>query len=435
MRYGSPTRILQLKNGYVLADVKGQPFSGNVYISISEKMSFSSQKVVFIAAKNDAPDGWLEFLDEHGNSVLPDGYGVYNRMRGASVVDNGTIIIIHREEAEAYRKGVQNGSIMPYRSGVIDFLGEWVIQPDYQIIQASGEELFRTVHFHTKALGLYDRNGHLFGGEEYLWIDNQNDDRIYNNRIIVGNPDDRATYKAVLNKLEKATSMEEMKRMIETELPNVKKGCLDMSGDLVVPLKYSEINRFRYVYTTASGVDNAGVPYWVVIDTSGKELVRTSWDKMGIMHSDSTLLWVEKNGLKGVIDFNENVLVDPIYQSVDMKSGMDFIIAQDSERTYVLNRDNPGEQRTAIGPAKGCEFRKLHTGHALSSITEYRGNDRFVYSHLFDKRGNYLGDYTNIEVLSSFHGKNLPGGYVSVAAPQSKFPYILNLETGLKYKD
>jgi hypothetical protein len=206
-----------------------------------------------------------------------------------------------------------------------------------------------------------------------------------------------------------------------------------LNGRVVVPSKYDEIDRFHWPYTTVKSTDKKGNVYTAIIDTSGRELIRTDWEDLHLMYYDSTLVGIRKNGQYGVMDLDGNVLVEPVYAKIESEKFGSAIIGSDGSFKYVIERDGSG-RRTQIGPDKHLSVRSLQERYLVSAITSYTGNNAYDHVHIFDTTGRHLGDFSGGSVSDRIFGQELPAGYIAFTESKDAKPYVVQLESGYRFK-
>jgi hypothetical protein len=119
-------------------------------------------------------------------NITPEGFGLPENITSMYTGINGAILVVHMQDA-LQRK-------MPSRTGVINFKGEWIVEPDYQVIYFVGNELIQVKNYTKSKSLLLDRYGKPILKKDYHILDNDNRDYILHDRILVGYIDDFDQY-------------------------------------------------------------------------------------------------------------------------------------------------------------------------------------------------------------------------------------------------
>ncbi|MEP6794951.1 MAG: WG repeat-containing protein [Saprospiraceae bacterium] len=429
--------IMEKDNFYYLADEKKQPLFEPIYKSIQSIGQLDWSREVYIAKKLDIPKEFIDVYNDAGRSIIPDGYGIWNRINPPSFIHQGAIVVMYKEDVLRMDRDHDAGRNArgPYRSGVINFDGEWIIPPEEQISTVLGDGIIQTINFKSKKSNLYTRFGKLLTNRSYTYVQKiEGSDRYEDNRIIVGMPQDPAKYEQYANDLAQVTSIEQLERLTgEKNLPVILIGCIDISGKEVIPLKYSEIKNFRKGLTSVKGIDKGGKLFSAIIDTTGKELLRTAYDKLSISYEDSTMIYITKKELNGAMEFSGKVLLEPAFVEMGYKEKYRMFVVEDSIYTYAIPRDSP-QQLKILGPATFSDVRGIGDDYFYISVYDRDQGEKFTHFHVFKVDGTYVGDYSGFGLDTKLFGAELPNGYIAVSETEDSKPYVVNLASGMKYK-
>lgn len=138
------------------------------------------------------------------------------------------------------------------------------------------------------------------------------------------------------------------------------KGSVDHTGQIVIPFQFESIGEFEHTYTVATKKDKKGKAYSVIIDLDGNEIVKTPYELIYLLNSDSTLIAFKENEKWGIMELNGKVLVQPHYQEVDKIPELDMFKLEDVDSTFLAPCSNPKELK-AIGPAGNFEIHQVGT--------------------------------------------------------------------------
>ena len=57
-----------------------------------------------------------------------------------------------------------------------------------------------------------------------------------------------------------------------------------------------------------------------------------------------------------------------------------------------------------------------------------------TFIHVFDNQGNHYGDYSGFQTSPDFLGEMLPEGFMAVQKDKQSKPYVVNIKTGVEFK-
>ena len=419
LNHNKPSKVVD-RNGNEL-DKENYNFFSNVDHKAQRLIYFGRKR-----KKNSDRDYFNLIVNDKGLEITPEGYGLPENFTYNKTGENGGIRVVHIEDAIA-RKG-------SFRSGVIDFEGNWLVEPDYQRIRIVGNEFFVLVKEDGNTL--LNRYGQQISDKSYDYFEQDLNEEIHRNRIVVGfltnkkevlkslgNLDENDDYRTYLEKLKNATQ------------PIFRLGYINKEGKEVIPTQYYDAAPFKHSYTTVAGI-NKKKPFADIIDLEGKVRLHTDYEMLEILYMDSTMLKANKAGRWGLIDNKGNILLEPAYEEIQEDNG--FPILLDPEKTDVFCN---GKILT-VGPrGQRVDIEKLSEPYLVAKITgEREGNVMPVYVSVFDKEGNLYGDYSeyltgsNPSVSTKGFGNNLPPGLMVITPGRNESPFLVDFVNNIIFK-
>ncbi|HZV70675.1 MAG TPA: WG repeat-containing protein [Saprospiraceae bacterium] len=417
------------KGGYnhsFLFNSNGVRLTDDRYVSLDRANDLVTGKTIFLGFFKETKDS-IHIFNDQGKRIEPAGYVFATRYVQDAPDDAAPLLVTNREDL---RKGKRNP-----RRGFIDGTGKWIMDPDTFDIWAIGKKILIRQDRQETKVKMYDMSGRFIHDRPYHYFIRRADDGIDNERMIVGfNPKD-VKYTAYLEK----NNLQDLKKHLaslaaQNKLPNYMKGCIDLRGNEIWPVKFLEMGSFRYAYTCAKEISESGNVESLIITKDGKEILRTDHELLYINNVDSTLVHFARNNKHGLMDLKGNVLIDPLYNRIDISSvNPKIVICQDSSFAYVVMLDGTNRQ-VKIGPAKYPKLERLGVKWFKTEINTTDQNTGLKYIDVFDEKGNPLSHVEAHDVEVYYLKQLLPDGYFSIQdKPGDKF-YIMNYVTGKKYK-
>lgn len=423
-----PIDIKEKDGKKALTDLRGDTIFGQTYQSIKRLDGLVIPRAIYLTSNFPGSD-WRGLIDESGNSILPDGYEVYNQGRQCYTV-GGLIVVIKRSDVEAMQTLRQT---INYRAGVIDADGKWVLGPDYMEVRIIGREFIKVNPFDKSESRLYDRFGKLILSDPKFFIRNPDNDEILHDRVIAGVFADTTAYRQLIEKNKKITEMKDFKRVVDEAIAMLILGCIDHTGKVVIPFIYTDIRDFKYPHTTVKGIDASGKPFSAVVNLDGQEFFRTPYDELVIQEKDSSLFSFKSGGKYGLMDITGKIIFQPEYGSIVKDPWLGHYVLTDSASTYVAPYHHL-ESLTRIGPPGRVQFRKW-IDYAYTTLEPFseRGDKKYFYT--FDQQGNPLHPFSGYYFSDMFMGRSLPSGYMAIRETVNGPEYIVNANTGFVYRD
>lgn len=119
---------------------------------------------------------------------------------------------------------------------------------------------------------------------------------------------------------------------------NNKSGFIDRNGKLVVPMIYDQCRTFDNGFS----IIRNGYAYGIM-DSTLKVIAPPIYDTYTYVHPNSNQIWLKKDGKKGCLDFQGNLIVPFIFDE-----------ARPSKQGYTICKtDDPAAAETALNSAKG----------------------------------------------------------------------------------
>jgi hypothetical protein len=321
----------------------------------------------------------------------------------------------------------------PFRSGVINFDGEWIIPPRFQIIRVVGSEIFSCYYPDTQISTLYTRDGQKISDKDYDMVEDVND-KILHNRITVGYLLNKEEYLAAyLSVYGSGDLVEGYKRRHELVEAKYLIGFINSLGEEVIPPSYHYAEPFQHIYTTVTGMDDSGTVYSSVIDLDGNTLLKTNYERLLINRNDTTLLSAKKSGRYGIINIKGDMVIEAEYNTISVSDVPGIFIATDSFATYILTP----KQKVSL-PVGRYELKKLTSLFFYIKISHKNNKTgRFEEDfHVFGTDGTYYGDISSH--LTDMHGSHistylfntgLPEGYVAITPGRNLQPYVISIRS------
>lgn len=408
-----------------LTDCNGAVVSSSGYNYIREYKGLQIDRALFHCLSGESL--WEDVINETGKSILPSGYGVY--VSKEEYTSGGLVKVYEIGNSGPFLELFDFDSA---KSGVIDASGNWIISPD-----KSRKEMIDSLFIWTQSAGsleihVYDQNGKLVARNPFSYVSHRYHSNIEHDRLILGRPDDWRSYYRFLKKSTDPISGEIEHEASEQLNGMALKGSVDHTGQIVIPFQFESIGEFEHTYTVATKKDKKGKAYSVIIDLDGNEIVKTPYELIYLLNSDSTLIAFKENEKWGIMELNGKVLVQPHYQEVDKIPELDMFKLEDVDSTFLAPCSNPKELK-AIGPAGNFEIHQV--GDIMfTSITVNREKNKQYY-FTFGGAGIPMQAFEGFGFSTRHMGRRLPSGYISLRETAQGLPYLMNIKTGRVFKD
>ena len=428
-------RISQTKYGtkkndvFVLVDKNDKEYTNPIYIKIHTLKDKENEKSIHLCLRNK-DDLWLNILDDNATNISPKGYGYFKYEN----LGNKNSLILHNIEDIDEKKS-------KFRSGVIDFEGNWLIKPDYFPIKSIDNKLLVSIKDFNKTT-IYDRNGIELNKYNYNFVGMGgmlSGDKILNDRVRAGT---FLNKEKVLKYLEELSDLRldrnNYKELSKLKEPDVLVGYINSKGEEIIKPKYSSANTFQYKYTTVSEKDKNGKEFASIIDVNGNAILKTDYEKLKVLSTDSTLFKATLDNKLGMIDIKGKLISDPKYYSIIKSRIEDIFIAHDSINHYLFDRDFNSIKVDSLH-WKNSFFQRISTIELseeyfmtkMAKPNNYLNNDY----HFFSMDLKFIFSLNDFHVVSNkLNNYQLPNGFVSVQKTKESKPYIINFTTGFEYR-
>lgn len=231
--------------------------------------------------------------------------------------------------------------------GVVNRKGKTVIKPKYDRIEGDG-------YYHTE--DKYTKTGYIVckkekDGYKYGYMDNQGKQVLkneYSEIYRVLEAEDKQNTYLVARKNGKVGFIKNNKKVLDYEYQNIeydslnglikvqkntKYGVYNINGEEVIQAKYDEISfRGKYIYAQKE----EKVQYFSL---TGQEMKNLNYLSVNETDNENFYTCIDKNGLYGILDKNENVLVENDYHYLEYLYG-DYFIAIEDEKLGVIKANN-----------------------------------------------------------------------------------------------
>lgn len=144
-------KILNKNGRYHLADQYDTERTPPIYRQIFSNEDTKATRLIYFGRKLDKSDPFVDVINDYAQEITPEGFGLPESFTHSKTGENGAIVLVHKGDIISQK--------MPFRSGVINFEGEWIVPPDYQLTTIVGNELIRTVSPTRGTAALYSRYG------------------------------------------------------------------------------------------------------------------------------------------------------------------------------------------------------------------------------------------------------------------------------------
>ncbi len=414
-------------------DQNGREYPDTEYSFFSNNDAKTGRYIYFGRRKNQkTPETHLNVIfNDKGREISPSGYALPENYTYNKTGETGGIRVAHRED---YLSQAEKP-----RQGIINFEGEWIVKPDRHLIFTIGSELYAIGKYDDMSFYLYDREGKKISEQAYDFFERDSNEKIHNNRLVVGKILDKKDY---LNNLEQIRMYQDFRLAMEKyrnmEKPNYRMGYIDIKGNEISNLTYIEADPFIYQYTTVSGKDKEGNTYASIIDLNNKTLLKTNYDRLRIMPEDSTLVVAIKEDKKGIIDLNGKVLIQATNQEVQYNSGL--FTSADTTAVYLYVG---GDKKIKIGdPGDSWRIEKISELLYVMTVTTRNKTSPYITTskHVFDKDGNNYEKLSEkltgpqSKLAQSIYGLDLPEGFIAVFSARNEPPYVIDWRNGKEFR-
>ncbi len=415
-------------------DKNGKEYTDAEYSFFSNSDAKTGRYIYFGRKKKQttAEEHLNVIFNDKGMEISPEAYALPENYTYNKTGETGGIRVVHRDDFIT--------QVEKPRQGVINFEGDWIIKPDRHLIFTIGSELYALGKYDDMSFSLYDRDGKRISKNTYDFFERDPNEKIHNNRIVVGKILDKKEYLSNLEQIKKYQDFRlSREKLMNMDSPDYRMGYIDVSGKEISNLTYTEADPFIYQYTTVSGIDQQGKKYANIIDLNNNTLLNTSYDRLKILQEDSTLVFAMQEDKKGIIDMDGNIIIPLTNQEVQYKS--ELFTSSDSSAVYLhLKGDNTKKK---IGEA-GDSWRIEKITDALYVITVNTRNKTSPYitttQHVFDNEGN---TYESIaeklvgprsKLMKSIYGLDLPDGFIAVFSGRDNTPYVHDWRNGKDFR-
>lgn len=202
--------------------------------------------------------------------------------------------------------------------GVIDSNGENIIDPSYAemiIIPNSKNDIFlctydvdyQTGEYKTKALN--SKNEEIF----------TNYDKI-----------------EAISNVDKNNNMWYEENILKVEKDG-KFGLINLTGKELTSIDYEEISPIQGIKNALKVKKNGK---YGIINDEGKEILKTQYADIDNIGKDDKSGFIVKsdNGKYGVVDYSENVVIEPIYDGMEKVYGNDYYVAQKANKQILVQK-------------------------------------------------------------------------------------------------
>ena len=202
--------------------------------------------------------------------------------------------------------------------GVIDSTGENIIDPSYAemiIIPNSKNDIFlctydvdyQTGEYKTKALN--SKNEEIF----------TNYDKI-----------------EAISNVDKNNNMWYEENILKVEKDG-KFGLINLTGKELTSIDYEEISPIQGIKNALKVKKNGK---YGIINDEGKEILKTQYVEIDNIGKDDKSGFIIKsdNGKSGVVDYSENVVIEPIYDGMEKVYGNDYYVAKKANKQILVQK-------------------------------------------------------------------------------------------------
>ncbi|HZV70089.1 MAG TPA: WG repeat-containing protein [Saprospiraceae bacterium] len=404
----------------------GKPLTKAMYSTLKGFKADSTGQKVFLGLQNEN-DSFYEIISDQGTSLDLRDYGLPTKDINFPY-ENGLIIVVNKSE---YTK--KAGRV---KKGVIDFNGQWVIEPDYHQILMVQHELIFVSNPIKESIATYNRHGEKISSKAYIF-ERRNGNVQPSGRIEVTYGKNEKEYLDFLKQMWsiwRDASTNVSYEPIPADFPEMVYGYIDLNGKEIVETKYKKVSDFHYGYVCVMGEDKAGNPFSALLDQEGKELLKTDFDEISFFDHDSTTFRIKENNLFGAIDIKGNIKLAPTFLKIEKDHEINYLwTAHDAEATYLIGMDfNP----VKIGLPGKADLINIPGNYFCLQINNIDQSSQDPLKNIFyNSQGKMLSQYDNAYLASNKFGKyDIPDGFVLMVEKNSKLPFVFNITNGKAYR-
>lgn len=408
------------KNGreYELHDTEGNKVLNTTFKDIDIVYDRLSNKSVYICQFEKKMHPSTVVYDDDLKIVTPEGYSVPQQWRHKMDENPGTLLVVNDADAIKDRN--------KFRMGMIDYEGNWLIQPFYGVYQYIMPNLIIVKDYDKAEYGFYNQKGEKATDRKYDVLIERNGSDFFQNRILVGVFQDK-TYLDKVNEIQESTSnysqmMQKIKNLGE---PVVNYGYIDKLGNEIIEPQYTNAKRFGMGTETtfASKKDDKGITTSYRIDTLGNVLFSAPYGEMDFL--GNTHYKVKKGDYWAISDTLGKIQTPYIFTSLTKRNYAGGIfVGSDSTKSYVVSADYKIREIEKNGRV---DVENINDDYFYVKIANRVGNGFNMVFHLFSKELELIQTFENISGFSDqFNRRELPKDYITVRAKSPAKSYILN---------
>lgn len=420
-------RILHMNRKSFLATADSIPLTEAIYYDIRKHEDFETRTRVYVGYIQET--NTYQVFNEEGKLICPEGFELQMDNFNQPEVEAGLIFVVHSLDVKA--------NMLPFRSGVISYSGEWILKPSNVRLRRIRESMFVATSEDQSKFPLYNRYGDIITTRPYSYSAQGNGLPLQHNRLIIMYGTDSIAYAKYLSgmseiALSRSGAKTEVLGVSRNSAPKFVYGFIDSTGHEVIPPEYSLLDQFRFEYTTGSKIDSNGKSHSYILDLNGHAKLTTDYDRLSFLENNVKFLKCEKDGLVGVIDTNGVEYVPAVYASVEPVQSMPGVFtAKDMFYSYILFTDG-GKKK--IGP--NAPIKVIGKGDIrITSISGFENGRKSVWIHFFDKTGNHLMELRDMEVASGPFSEMLNDDYIALKKLDNPLPFAVHIPTGRLFTD
>jgi len=283
--------------------------------------------------------------------------------------------------------------------GVVTSEGKEIINPEYDYVE--GDKYYNEKNNNSGYIvGIKNNDGYKYGyldknRKQILELKYNNIERVlgvesddvyliaYDNGkgAIIKNKKELTDYE--YQKIEKVES-EEFFWVEKSE----KYGVLDLQGKIVLSTEYEEAYLDGiYIFAKKEGQD-------YIFDLNGNKLVNIDYAKKYKTKNENYFITINEDGLYGVIDKNNNKIIDNEYAYLEYAFESYFIVSNQEGKTGVINEDN-----NKVIEIKYDIVEKLQNGNIIQTV-ELESNKLELYNIKLEKI--FEAENTQINIRDSY---------------------------------
>ncbi len=422
-------QVKRIANTYTLVDNEGNAVDDYPYEQIEVCTDPDTQKSAYFFVYRENKEKRCKVLNEDLEEIIPPGYDISPEWIGLMKMNKGTVYVANRDDILALN--------YHFRSGVIDYDGNWIVKPFLSIISTLVENLFVAINYEIEKFEFYNKDGKKINTRDYDILGGESDQYFFQNRAIVGVAQNNA--KPIERGSRKKDFGGNLNHAMVTNLryfeaykregdPDILYGFVNKQGKEIIPPKYISAENFgeKNPYATVMERDKNGKISSHIIDTLDNKILSVPYESLSKLYDG--YYKCKSDGLYGIIDSTGTAKTPFKFKWLNLKLHNNKIcVGSVDGQNYLIDQNFNIIQ---LDPSDDLEIKSINRKYFFAKLKfkipdSYKFNNKcLIYTHDL----KHVGTADNVQEISdSFNQSKLPEDYLAITR-KDKSKVVLNLK-------